>query len=318
MGAQPTNDRIADVLERIASLLEAQDSNPFRIRAYREGAATVRSLKEPAAKLVKKDGLDELTDLPHIGDGIAAVIGEYVSSGKSGLLDDLEAQNSPEDVFARVPGLGKELAQRIVKTLHIQTLPELEDAAHDGRLESVEGFGARRSEAVRTALSAMLSRSQTSRRTNGNGKGNSKNGHSNGNESSSATVRSVDSAAKSDDKSASPDIALLLAVDEDYRKQAASGELKKIAPRRFNPENKAWLPVMHVKRDGWNFTVMFSNTAQAHQLEKTDDWVVMYFERDGSEHQHTVVTETKGTLKGRRVVRGRESEARKYYQAGKK
>jgi DNA polymerase (family X) len=70
---------------------------------------------------------------------------------------------------------------------------------------------------------------------------------------------------------------------------------------------------MHAKREGWDFTVLFSNTAQAHKLEKTDDWVVIYFERDGKEHQHTIVTETKGSLEGKRVVRGREAESRKYY-----
>ena len=60
---------------------------------------------------------------------------------------------------------------------------------------------------------------------------------------------------------------------------------------------------------------MFSNTAQAHKLNRTDDWVVIYFERDGREGQHTVVTETRGPLEGRRVVRGRDAENRAHYQA---
>jgi putative hydrolase len=57
----------------------------------------------------------------------------------------------------------------------------------------------------------------------------------------------------------------------------AAGRLPKIAPRRFNPNNDPWLPILHVDRDGWSFTAMFSNTELAHQLHRTDDWVVIYF-----------------------------------------
>ncbi len=80
-----------------------------------------------------------------------------MSSGKSDLLAELEANVSPEMVLAQVPGIGPTFAQRIVDHLHIGTLPELEEAAHDGRLASVEGFGPRRLDSVRTALAGMLS-----------------------------------------------------------------------------------------------------------------------------------------------------------------
>lgn len=59
---------------------------------------------------------------------------------------------------------------------------------------------------------------------------------------------------------------------------------------------------------------MFSNTARAHRLGKTRDWVIVVSERDGDEHQHTVVTEYRGALAGRRVVRGRETESADYYR----
>jgi hypothetical protein len=62
------------------------------------------------------------------------------------------------------------------------------------------------------------------------------------------------------------------------------------------------------------FTVMFSNTAKAHELGKTNDWVVVYFSKGKGENQCTVVTESRGALKGKRVIRGREEECRKYYQ----
>jgi DNA polymerase (family X) len=292
MAKDPTNAQIVDLLERLADLLEAQDDNPFRVRAYREGAQTLRETKHRVSDFIRHDRLDDLKALPNIGDGIAAVIGEYVTSGKSTLLDDVQAKESPTEVFARVPGIGEELAQRIADQLDIKTLPELEEAAHDGRLARVEGFGSRRIEAVLMSLAGMLS--QSARRTQ------------------SERQTSDGKGSKSESR---PSVDLLLKVDEEYRKRAEAGELRKISPRRFNPTNKAWLPVMDTKRDGWKFTVLFSNTAQAHKLEKTDDWVVIYYQKDGKERQNTVVTETQGALKGKRVVRGRALENQRFYEA---
>ncbi|MGZ5127014.1 MAG: DNA-binding protein, partial [Burkholderiales bacterium] len=72
--------------------------------------------------------------------------------------------------------------------------------------------------------------------------------------------------------------------------------------------------IMHASRDGWHFTVLYSNTARAHELGRTRDWVVVYFyDGDHAEGQHTIVTEARGTLAGRRVVRGREAECRALY-----
>jgi DNA polymerase (family 10) len=91
--------------------------------------------------------------------------------------------------------------------------------------------------------------------------------------------------------------------------------LPTIAPLRFNPGNRAWLPVLHMKRGDWHFTVLFSNTAKAHELGRTHDWVVLYFDdHDHAERQRAVVTEPRGVLAGRRVVRGRENECRAYYE----
>lgn len=296
MAKEPTNNQIAEVLERIADLLEAEDSNPYRVRAYREGAQTIRSLDQSVAEIVRRDKAEALTKLPTIGSGIAAVIGDYVSSGKSDVLQALEGKTSPADVFAHVPGIGKELAQRIVDQLHIQTLPELEEAAYDGRLDTVEGFGPRRVEGVRSALAGMLSRSAQSRQRERTGDGRK-------------------AAQQAEEQ---PSVELLLAIDEEYRRRAEAGELHQIAPRRFNPEREAWLPVMNTKRQGWEFTALYSNTAQAHELGKTHDWVVIYYERDGKERQNTVVTETQGPLKGKRVVRGRAAENRRYYEVAAK
>jgi Holliday junction resolvasome RuvABC DNA-binding subunit len=284
---KPTNAQIADILERISDALEARDANPFRVRAYHEGATVVRDLDEPVADFVHEKRFDDLTALPKIGDGIAAVIDEIVTLGHSNLLQDLEA-NEAEAAFMQVPGIGEELAQRIINELEISSLPELEVAAHDGRLEGVPGFGQRRVKGVRTALAGMLSRSAQLKQQE----------------------RTAGKNMPNDDR---PPVDLLLDIDREYRQRAANNELHRIAPRRFNPDNEEWLPVMHTKHQGWSFTVLFSNTAQAHQLGKTDDWVVIYYERDNLEHQNTVVTETQGPLKGKRVVRGREIQTKAYY-----
>jgi hypothetical protein len=111
-----------------------------------------------------------------------------------------------------------------------------------------------------------------------------------------------------------PTVGEILDVDAEYRERAESGKLRRIRPRRFNPRGEAWLPVLHARRGRWELTAMFSNTARAHRLGTTHDWVVIYHEQDGHEGQCTVVTEHSGTLSGRRVVRGREHECRRHYE----
>src|SRR5262249_52156372 len=112
-----------------------------------------------------------------------------------------------------------------------------------------------------------------------------------------------------------PGVADLLAVDEEYRQRAQHNELQTIAPRRFNPGNEPWLPVFQTKRGGWRFRALYSNTALAHRLQQTRDWVVLYFDDGLTSGQRTVVTEPRGELRGQRVVRGRERECADYYRS---
>jgi len=276
------NAEIADALERIADLLETQDADVFRVRAYRRGAERVRAEHEPVAALYARGGVAALDALPEIGKSLASVIAELVRTGRSSVLERLQGQVSPEDRFTTVGGIGEELAKRVHEALHVESLEELEQAAHDGRLAQVPGFGPRRVRAVQQSLAGILGREAARR-----GK------------ALAGQPGPVDR----------PDVPTLLDVDREYREKAAGGALRTITPRRFNPEKKAWLPVLHTARGPWTFTALFSNTARAHQLGTTGDWVVIYFERDGREGQCTVVTERSGPRAGRRVVRGRESEA---------
>jgi DNA polymerase (family X) len=257
------------------------------VRAYRQGARSVQESQKSIADLVRHGGRQALTRLSGIGSGLAGTIEEYVQTGRSSQLDRLRGEVSPADLLRKVPGIGPELSRRISAQLDIHTLEELERAAHDGRLEEVGGFGPKRIEAVQASLAGILSQSAQRR--------------------SRQRVSGLDMPEKE------PDVATLLDVDKEYRRKAGAGHLRKIAPKRFNPENEAWLPILHAERGPWNFTVLYSNTARAHELNRVYDWVVIYYDRDGQESQCTVVTETHGPLEGRRVVRGREAECREYY-----
>jgi hypothetical protein len=112
-----------------------------------------------------------------------------------------------------------------------------------------------------------------------------------------------------------PGVGVLLDVDREYREKARAGSLARVAPRRMNPEGKAWLPVLHTRFGPWHFTALFSNTERAHELHRVFDWVVIFYSgAEGGEGQATVVTERRGSLTGERVVRGREPECGRYYR----
>lgn len=281
MGREPTNPEIAAILERVAELLHAQHASIWRVATWRNAARRIAAHEEPVAALAARG---ELTSIRGIGRALAAAVEEIVRTGRLRFLQRLEGEVSPEDLFRTLPGIGEELAARIHRELGADSLADLEAAAHDGRLEKLPGFGKRRARAIRDELAAALGRAG----------------------------RLSPPAAGASRAIERPDAALLLAVDEEYRRRAAANELRTIAPKRFNPTHDSWLPVMHVDRDGWSISALFSNTARAHEAGKTHDWVVLYYEgdHDGRERegQCTVVTETRGPLAGRRVIRGRESE----------
>lgn len=276
-----SNRIIAERLNEYANVLAQQEANQFRIKAYQRAAITVDGLEEEISEIYRRGGADALISLPNIGKGIATAIAELLHSGKLTRLERLRGALEPSKLFETLPGVGPKLAQRIHDDLNVDTLEALEIAAHDGRLEAVQGIGHGRAEIIRAALHTLLT-----------------------------TPR----AAFHRDRSTGPHTGLLLEIDREYRHKAERGELPVIAPKRFNPERKAWLPIYHGMTGGWHFTALFSNTARAHQLKRTHDWVVIYFYNDDHEEgQHTVVTETTGPLKGKRVVRGRERECAAYY-----
>lgn len=278
------NAFVAEKLREAADILVQQQANPFRINAYRRAADTIGALGEQLDVIFEARDVGGLEALPNIGRSLAAAIAEMLRTGRWTQLERLRGTLDPVKAFRTVPGIGPELAARIHDHLDIDTLEALEVAAHDGSLEAVPGVGPRRASAVRHALAAMLARHRPAPR-------------------SGIAER--------------PPLPLILDVDAEYRERAEAGDLVTIAPRHFNPKKKAWLPILHTRRGHWEFTALYSNTPLAHQLKRTRDWVVIYYHTDSDpEGQCTVVTETGGSLKGRRVVRGREKDCRRHYHLG--
>lgn len=273
-----TNAELAAALLEVAKLLEAQGASPFRVRAYRNAAETVGGFAAPLWHTVEAEGAAGLEHLPTIGRSIAGSLEHMLRTGKSPLLARLRGDDAAERLFATVADIGPKLAQRIHEQLDIDTLWELEAAAQDGRLAQVRGMGKKRLRAVRESLAGRF------RQT--------------------APVKSK-SAAETEWEAP---VGELLDVDREYRESAAKGRLPRIAPRRFNPTHAAWLPVLHTQRDERHYTAMFSNTARAHELDATNDWVVIYRDDAGNHGQSTVITSNFGALRGKRIVRGRETE----------
>jgi hypothetical protein len=280
------NIQVADLLDDTANLLDLEESNPFRVRSYRNAAKILREMDKPVAKIVEEEGLDGLKALPGIGQRLAVSIREIIHTGHFRLLNQLERQLSPERVIRRVPGIGEKLAERIYSKLDVETLPELEMAAHNGRLYEIERLGHLKIEGIKNALAGMLGR-----------KGKS----------------SYKKYLKNESAQEEPTVDLILEVDRIYLEKAHKGKLRKIAPKRFNPDRKKWLPVMNIKKKGWSFTLLFSNSARAHELGKADDWVVVYYDNGRVEGQNTIITAGSGSMEGKRIVRGREDECQNYY-----
>jgi len=141
------NPEIARVLEEVADILEIQNANQFRVRAYRNAVRTVETQTTPLRRWVEERR--QLTDLPGIGKEMAGHIREMVETGTLGFRDELlaEVPRSLIDLM-RVPAVGPKKAKKLWDELKIGSVDELEAAAREGRIAAVAGFGAKTQEKI--------------------------------------------------------------------------------------------------------------------------------------------------------------------------
>jgi DNA polymerase (family 10) len=158
---QVTNRQIAEVLSKIADLLEASNGNPYRIQAYRNAARGVLDLSEPAIDILKRG---EQLPVPGLGYRLRTRIAELVDGGTMTFHDGIFLQSIPEDVrtLMAVEHIGPITAIRLHEELGIDTLEKLENAVQQHRIRTLPGFGVRSEERIRQGLEPLIKRNERS------------------------------------------------------------------------------------------------------------------------------------------------------------
>ncbi|MFN2289877.1 MAG: DNA polymerase/3'-5' exonuclease PolX [Anaerolineae bacterium] len=134
------NSDVAEIFRQIADLLDIEGANQFRVRAYRNAARTISTLSHNVADMV--DEGQDLSELEGIGEDLAGKIEEIVKTGTLEQLQEIKQRTPPELAgMLDIAGLGPKRVQAIYEDLGITTLDELRQAAEDGDIQDLEGFG---------------------------------------------------------------------------------------------------------------------------------------------------------------------------------
>ena len=152
---QITNRQIAEALSAVADLLDRQNSNPYRVQAYRNAARGVLDLAEPAAQIVARG---ELLPIPGLGARLQIRIAALVRTGDLTFYDDLHIQALPVGVrkLMAVEFVGPRTAIRLYDELNIDTPEKLWWAAHQQRIRQLPGFGTRSEARLKEAAGRLL------------------------------------------------------------------------------------------------------------------------------------------------------------------
>lgn len=152
------NDKIAAAFDEIADLLELQDANPFRVRAYRNAARTLVSWPEEMADWAAQKR--DFDDLPGVGADLAGKIGEILERGSCDQLDRLRAQ-FPRGIteLLQIPGLGPKRVHALYHELGVRSPAQIQSAAREGRIRDIRGFGETSERRIAEAAAAYLQRS---------------------------------------------------------------------------------------------------------------------------------------------------------------
>lgn len=153
------NADIAAVFQEIADLLDIKGDNPFRIRAYRNAARMLNSLAPSVQTMVQEKR--DLRELPGIGADLAAKIAEIATTRTCGLREELRRELPPAlHKLLSVPGLGPKRVKMLYQERNIQTLQQLAEAARDGQISTIPGFGKRAEQRILEAVHAQLSKAK--------------------------------------------------------------------------------------------------------------------------------------------------------------
>jgi DNA polymerase (family 10) len=153
--APVTNQQVAEVLFNIATLLEMQQANPYRIQAYRNGARGMLTLPEPAIEIIRRG--EELR-FDGLGVRLRRKITELLTTGHMTFYDDLCEESLPDDARAlmTVEYIGPRTALRLIGPMNIHSVEQLWDEAHNRRLQKHYGFGEKSERRLERAAEAVL------------------------------------------------------------------------------------------------------------------------------------------------------------------
>ena len=147
------NADVAALFDEIADLLEIEGANPFRVRAYRVGARTLRDLSREVAGMVERG--EDLTSLPGIGKDLAGKIEEIIRTGTTAALEEQRRKvpaSLPE--LLHIPGLGPKRVKTLARELQVSNVAELQRAAQEGRVRALPGFGEKTERLILDTLAA--------------------------------------------------------------------------------------------------------------------------------------------------------------------
>lgn len=137
---------IARSLREIGAYLQIKGENPFKVRAYENGAEALEGLEDDLGKLVKQE---HLTHVSGIGAALAAQIAELYTTGQSALLEKLRGEFPPGIIeLANVPGMSLKRIQALHKALGVESVEDLKKACLTGKVRGVKGFGAKTEESI--------------------------------------------------------------------------------------------------------------------------------------------------------------------------
>jgi DNA polymerase (family 10) len=146
---------VARALRELGTFLELEGENPFKVRAYENGARAVEAVEDLAARVDS----GRLTEVPGIGEALAKKIAELHRTGTLALLDRLRAKHPPGILeLLQVPDLGPRKIAALHAALGVGTVAELEAACRAGRVRGVKGFGAKTEERILDGLRRMRER----------------------------------------------------------------------------------------------------------------------------------------------------------------